>query len=166
MGGSTRLIGLLKHFEGFAPEPYWDCQQYSIGYGSKYRPGLTPNPISEPQALQLLHQLVQGQYRTSAKNAVESRGISWTSLPSHQQDAIISFCYNLGPGAIMSASWPQRLKEGNLEAAKQSWVAHYNADGHINEGLVRRRFAEWQLFTTGTWSEQPAGWQAYYNAHR
>ena len=32
---SDKGVDLIKHFEGFSKYPYWDYEQYTVGYGTR-----------------------------------------------------------------------------------------------------------------------------------
>ncbi len=145
----TFILPFLKAEEGFRPTPYDDYKQQSIGYGSKYIPGVTPNPITPAQAEARLIELLETVYMPGAVADLANKGITWGELAVHQQGAILSFVYNLGPNICASATWPQKWKAGNISGAKTSWLTHYNAGGRRNEVLAARRIREWNIFTKG-----------------
>jgi lysozyme len=151
MSTAAQLLALpkIKAFEGFSATPYSDYMQQSIGYGSKYTAGVTPNPISREQAEALLLSSLQTKYQPGAITKLRAKGIEWDALNIGQQAAILSFVYNLGEGIIASATWPQKYKAGNISGAKASWLAHNKAGGQVLPALVARRQEEWNLFERG-----------------
>ena len=117
----------------------------------------------------MLREELMLDYYPGALKALRARGFNTRTLNPWQKAAILSFAYNCGNGSISGhkqASWPQRLLDGDTEGAKRSWCAWNKGDGKVLGGLVRRRFAEWELLTKCEWSEQPPGWREYYNAHK
>ena len=151
VGGAAEalIVPKLKIWEGFSERPYSDYAQQSIGYGSKYVPGVTPNPITRAQAEALLVNSLATKYKPGAISRLAAKGISWDSLDVGKQAAILSFVYNLGEGIIASATWPQKFKAGNMSGAKASWIAHNKAGGQVLPALVARRNEEWNLFEKG-----------------
>jgi GH24 family phage-related lysozyme (muramidase) len=151
MSTAAQLLALpkIKAFEGFSATPYSDYMQQSIGYGSKYTAGVTPNPISREQAEALLVSLLASKYQPGCVHALGEKGISWDSYNVGQQAAILSFSYNLGPDICRTATWPQKYKAGNISGAKASWLAHNKASGQVLPALVARRQEEWNLFERG-----------------
>lgn len=143
------IVPKLKIWEGFSERPYSDYAQQSIGYGSKYVAGQTPNPITRAQAEALLVSSLASTYKPGAISRLAAKGISWDSLDVGKQAAILSFVYNLGVGIIDSATWPQKFKAGNMSGAKASWIAHNKAGGQVLPALVSRRNEEWNLFERG-----------------
>ena len=59
MSISQDAIDVLKEFEGFHPNRYWDYQHYSIGYGTYWKEGM-PTTITESQAEEYLRKSVEG----------------------------------------------------------------------------------------------------------
>ena len=57
---TEKCVSLIKELEGFQEKPYWDYQQYSIGYGSACKEGEYPNGISREEADRLLRKYLQG----------------------------------------------------------------------------------------------------------
>lgn len=68
-------------------------------------------------------------------------------LTQNEFDALVSFVYNLGAGALQGSTLLKRIKarEGDIESAFLMWV---KAGGKTLSGLVKRRQAEATLFLT------------------
>ena len=115
----------------------------TIGYGhtgSDVKPGMV---ITESEADQLLK---KDLYR------FEMSVISLITRPltQHEFDAVVSFCYNVGSGALEDSTFRKRINAGeNKQRCFQEefpkWVKGPN--GPL-PGLVRRRDAEVELATT------------------
>jgi lysozyme len=60
--------------------------------------------------------------------------------------ALISFCFNLGGGALEGSTLLRRLNERRFEAAAKEFGNWIYADGKALDGLRRRRTAERQLY--------------------
>lgn len=164
-GKTVDYIAFIKGFEGFRPQPYDDYGQQSVGYGTKYLPDMAL-PMDRRTADQLLRLQVDTWYRPMAITNLAVRGIKWANLNTAQRAAVISFVYNLGPGVILSASWPGHWLRGDMDKAALSWRLHSTAGGGVRlPGLVRRRFAEWLLFSEGKLDFHPPGWEEFYEAH-
>lgn len=142
---STDLIDALKTHERFTPNAYWDFKQYSIGYGIK-----TDDPnevIDEAEATARLSARV-----ATDRNYVRSFGISsgynWNDC---QIDALTSFVYNLGRGALETATASGSRSNEEIAAA----MLQYNGvvkDGvkTVLPGLVSRRQSESSWFRNGS----------------
>ena len=161
-GWLNAAMEVIKHYEGFFPDVYDDPIGIpTIGYGHVMKTG-DPEHVTEAQASAWLKQEIEEEYGPQAFAALESKGYDVSSLSDMQKAAVVSFAYNLGPGCVSSATWPQKWKNGDRDAAGISWKAHNKAGGNPLPGLVRRRFTEWLMFAEGTYSTSPAGWEEYY----
>ena len=133
---------LLKTWEGCRlnayPDPASGSAPWTIGYGhtgAEVVPGLT---ITQEQAEAWLKQDV-----AEAAGSVDQllRGIVLTPL---QRDALISFCFNVGAGALERSTLCKRLLAGESPAdviAQELPRWHKGPNGPV-EGLKRRRAAE------------------------
>lgn len=139
-------LPMLKSFEGFSPTKYWDYQQYSIGYGSRWEPGMAET-ITEPEAAALLEARIRSEYWPPVQAATHA-----LSLSPGQLAALVSFCYNLGPGAL-SGGWMTAYKAGNYVEARSRFLSYVNP---LPAVLVKRRRQEWYMLRTGTWNPAAA----------
>lgn len=147
MNISTKGINLIKKFEGFSSQIYKDSAGLpTIGYGHliteqelqkrKFHKGIT-----QEQAEQLL--LIDVQ---SASFAV-SRLVT-VFLEQWQFDALVSFTFNVGAGALQRSTLRRKLNRREYKAIPyelQKWVW---AGGRVLQGLVKRREAEAKLFSS------------------
>ena len=68
------------------------------------------------------------------------------ALNQNQFDALVSFAYNVGVGALAHSTLLERLNAGNPSAAAQQFL-RWDYAGHVqSDGLERRRRAERDLF--------------------
>jgi GH24 family phage-related lysozyme (muramidase) len=133
---------LLKTWEGCRlnayPDPASGGAPWTIGYGhtgAEVVPGLT---ITQEQAETWLKQDV-----AEAAGAVD-RLLSGVTLTARQRDALISFCFNVGAGALERSTLRKRLMAGESAAvviAQELPRWHKGPNGPV-EGLKRRRAAE------------------------
>jgi GH24 family phage-related lysozyme (muramidase) len=133
---------LLKTWEGCRlsayPDPASGGAPWTIGYGhtgAEVLPGLT---ITQEQAEAWLH--------SDAAEAADSvdRLLHGVALTTHQRDALISFCFNVGAMALEHSTLRKRLLVGESAAVVLAqelprWCMGPN--GPV-EGLKRRRAAE------------------------
>lgn len=137
-GISDELIETVKKYEGFYPERYWDHKQWSIGYGSKAKPG--EKTITKEEAERRLKEALE-KHRNAVLNAKKKWGYDWTD---EQVDALTSFRYNVGNIGQLT----QNGKRSNEEIANM--MPKYNkASGKTSSGLTKRRMSERQMFTSG-----------------
>ena len=129
-------LNLIKQYEGFSSTPYVCPAGYStIGYGHLVRTDEYFTTLTEEAAEQLLRQDVE-----SAEQAV-LRLIN-TPLTDGQFDALVSFTFNLGAGALQRSTLRRKInREEHVEVPRQlmRWVW---AGGRKLRGLIRRRAAE------------------------
>lgn len=152
---SDECISLIKFFEGFHEFPYYDYGQYTVGYGSscsgadltRYK----EQGISEAEASSLLlEQLAEFE---DAVNAFDEKYS--LNLTQAQFDALVSFTYNVGAAWTRDTSnlitrYIIEGKTGNdFLFAFTRWCT---AGGEVNEGLVKRRLVEANLYLNGKYS--------------
>jgi GH24 family phage-related lysozyme (muramidase) len=133
---------LLKTWEGCRlsayPDPASGGAPWTIGYGhtgAEVVQGLT---ITQEQAETWLKQDV-----AEAAAAIDRLLIDVTLTP-RQRDALISFCFNVGAGALERSTLRKRLMAGESAAvviAEELPRWHKSPNGPV-EGLKRRRAAE------------------------
>ena len=114
----------------------------TIGYGHTgpdvYR-GLT---ITEEKAEQLLVQDLH-RFERAAREQIA------VTLTQHEFDAIVSFTYNTGEGALSSSTFRRRMNAGDNKATcfREEFPKCVNGSNGPLPGLVRRRDAEVELAT-------------------
>jgi GH24 family phage-related lysozyme (muramidase) len=135
---------LLKTWEGCRlsayPDPASGGAPWTIGYGhtgAEVTPGLT---ITQEQAEAWLKQDV-----AEAAVAVD-RLLSGVTLTPHQRDALTSFCFNVGAGALERSTLRKRLlgREAPAVVITQELPRWCKGPNGPVEGLKRRRSAEVQ----------------------
>ena len=143
---SHRSISLIKQYEGCKLRAYKDSAGvWTIGWGStmyedgnRVRPG---DKITRARADELL--LWGVGIRSIPVNAL----VAPTKLTQGQFDALVSFAYNLGIGALQRSTLLKlvRVNPKNPAIADEfaKWV---NAGGKRLNGLVKRRVAEAALY--------------------
>jgi lysozyme len=138
---SPECYALIKHAEGFRLHPYSCPAGYdTIGYGHVIRKGESfASGISTMQAEALLREDVQ-----SAAEAVNR--LLPVRLSQGQYDALVSFTFNLGAGALQRSSLRQLLLRGEVTRAASEFRRWIYAGGRKLQGLLLRREAERRLF--------------------
>ncbi len=145
---SQKGLDLIKKFEGLELEAYLDPAKIpTIGYGTIRYPNGNKvklgDEITEHQAeAYLLNECSQFAQRVEELVTVP--------LNQNQFDALVSFCYNLGDGALEQSTLLRELNRNNYsEAAAQFPVwnkATVNGILKVLPGLVTRRAEEKALF--------------------
>lgn len=142
----TNLIGvaLIKTHEGLRLRVYRDAVgKATIGYGHLLRPGETLTTITHAQAEELLSKDI-----ASAESYVAS--MVHHPLNDNQFSALVSFVFNLGPGALARSQLLKSLNAGQINRASNQFMRWVYAGGKKLPGLVTRRRAEQTLFLTPT----------------
>lgn len=160
MRTSPRGIALIASFEGFAATPYDDPAGYAtVGFGHliAYRSvtdedrraswvdgQAAAGRLTRPEARRLLLEDLARDYEPH----VAALGLA---LSQCQFDALVSFVYNLGPGAIGSETGIGGALRGQewLTAADEM-LRWDKAGGETLPGLTRRRRAERILFLSAS----------------
>lgn len=141
MKTSAQGIDLIKQFESLALTTYLDAAgKLTVGWGHLVKPGETFTILTPQQADDLLQKDVAW-----AEQAVNQ--LVKVPLTQNQFDALVDFTFNLGTGALRSSTLLKRLNEGNYTVAADNFQRWVYAGGNQSAGLVRRRAAEWALFT-------------------
>jgi lysozyme len=115
MNVSQNAIELIAGFEGLRLDAYVDPVGIpTIGYGTIRYPNGTKvrmgDRITEDEAEEfLMHEATK--FARDINEVVE--GIA---LNQNQFDALVSFTYNVGPGALRSSTLLKKLKQGKFEA--------------------------------------------------
>ena len=142
---------LIAGFEGFRSQPYPDIGGvWTIGYGTTRLPGGIPvspttPPVDQQTALAYLDAYL-------AKSLQYLDAVVTVPLNPNQTAALLSFCYNLGDGALGESTLLKLLNQGNYQAAAGQFQLWDHAGGVVVDGLLRRREAEAALFLK-PWSQ-------------
>ncbi len=154
-------IALIEAFEGFSPTPYDDPAGHAtVGYGHLLHLGPVtaadrrgtwvrgqqePGRLTSAEARQLLRRQLIAAYEP-AVSALE------LPLTQQQHDALVSFVYNVGTGALAATTGIGRaLRERRWNVAADE-LLRWDKAGFPPQplpGLTRRRRAERTHFLTG-----------------
>ena len=136
-------LDLIKRFEGFSRTVYFCPAGYpTIGYGHVVKDDEDFSAgIDEPQAEELLRQDAQ-----IAERAV-LRLIN-VPLTDGQFDALVSFTYNLGSGALQRSTLRRKINREEHAEVPEQFMRWVWAGGRKLKGLVRRRAAEAGFYQT------------------
>ncbi len=136
---SQKGLDLIKQFEGLRLTAYKDpVGIWTIGYGhtGNVKPGQT---ITRAKAEQLLKSDT-GWAQAAVRKYVK------VPLTQGQFDALTSFTYNCGAGALQSSTLLKKLNAKDYAGAQKEFGKWVNAGGKKLAGLVRRRAAEAAMF--------------------
>jgi len=142
---SQKGIDLIKSFEGLKLTSYIDAVGVlTIGYGHTGADVYANQVITEKEAEALLRRDL---------NAFELSVNKLISVPLDQEqfDALVSFAFNCGSGALQESTLRKRINNGEKanNVAKEEFPKWVKGTNGPLPGLVRRREAEVQLFCSG-----------------
>jgi len=151
MKTSPRGLAFITQWEGKAawnPQkqlyfPYRDPVGYwTIGVGHLVKPGEDfAEGITDERVTQLLASDV-----LKCENAIDDK--VKVALEQNQFDALVSWSFNVGVGALWSSTLLMRLNLGKYEEVPGMLLAWCRAGGKQNQGLLNRRKAEGKLWST------------------
>ncbi len=156
MKTSIKGVTLIKHYESFFANPYL-CPAgiATIGYGTTvYDDGkkvsLKDAKITEPEAVELLMCDLE-KFEKAVNKLLKVKVTQW------QFDALVSFAYNLGEGALGGSTLLKIINENIMAKADwkkliaiqfNKWIyAKVKGKSTALKGLISRRNSESLLFT-------------------
>ena len=148
---SKQGLALIKQFEGCSLTTYKDSAGlFTIGYGhligdGKTLPDIAKYKLTQKQADMLL------QYDIVPKEKAVVR-LCPVILTQNEFDALVSFTFNLGAGALQRSTLRQKLNRGDKAGAAKVLLRYNRAGGKVVRGLVRRRMAEYKLFMSNQYA--------------
>ena len=157
MNVGPKGIALVKLFEGCRAKPYrCPAALWTVGYGKLMYPDQALLKMPERMAYPLraeddrvftrreIDDLLAHELGTTGKGvarlcpaAVGNQG---------QFDALVSFAFNCGLGALQRSSLRAAFNRGDLDVAADGFMKWTKVAGKELPGLVRRRTAERALF--------------------
>ena len=143
MALSKEGLALIKHHEGFSATTYLDVAGYpTIGYGHLIRPSETSLEgarLSEEEAEALLLRDVASAERSVLK-------LITVPLKQNQYDALVSFTFNLGGGALQASTLRAKVNREDHDAVPEQFMRWVFAGGRKVKGLITRRQEEANLY--------------------
>jgi lysozyme len=171
MQTSDKGLNVIRSFEGRALRAYQDSVGvWTIGYGNtnfdanavkelgKIGRGLT---ITADQAETLFVESIRHGYEPAVSKRLAPLGVA---LTQGTYDAGSSFHYNCG--AIMKATWPTALIQGDKSLARTSILSWNKAKGTVLPGLTRRRKREWSMIDIGDYGPEGASGPVDLDTHK
>jgi len=151
---SQRGIELIYGFERFRSHPYLDAVgKPTIGYGTTVYPNGRAVKMSDPAIDKLTAQVYLRHY----VDTQIAPHVTELTLNQNQYDAICSFCYNEGAGAIAAHTGiGKKLRENPSDPSiRQEFNRWIYADHKILQDLVMRRKAEADYYFSPAIKAQP-----------
>lgn len=139
MNISDKGLDLIRRHEGCRLTAYRDSVGvWTIGYGNTtdVDPGTT---ITQAEAeLRLKEDAHHAE--TCVNNCVS------VPLTQNEFDALVSFVFNLGCGALTGSTLLRKLNDSDFDGAAAQFEHWNHAGGRVLAGLTTRRTAERELF--------------------
>lgn len=159
MQPSKAIKNYIKAREGVHYTPYIDVAGYAtIGVGHKILGNhdmfleevlggefiladleLTPAQVDKLLDIRL------SEFSLGVNNMVVSYNLNITQS---MFDAIISFAYNLGTGALRRSTLLKLLRQGDIDGAAKEFLKWRYAGGKVVQGILNRRIEEMNIFLT------------------
>lgn len=145
---TENVVNLIKQFENFSPNAYWDVNHWTIGYGTPSSAGQT---ITEPQADLILRERLNA-INTTINQFAASRNLY---LNQYQHDALVSFSFNCGTewttqGGRFFNAVVNGAGVNEFLFAISLW-ANNGSTPDVN--LLNRRMSEANLYLNGVYSK-------------
>jgi lysozyme len=152
---SPQLVRFVAQFEGFSATLYNDPAQHcTIGFGHLVHKG--PCNGQEPAEFLRSITVAQGEALMRTELAATINAVlRLISVPLNrtQLDALVSFTYNAGQGALATSTLRKKLNAGDYASVPTELNRWIYGEGRRLPGLVRRRAAEGRLFATGDYGD-------------
>ena len=144
---SEKGLAMIEKFEGCLLKAsnkldgVWTIGYGQTGryYGKRVRRGMT---TTKAEAHAWLRDHSIKTYEDAVTQAVK------VPLNQNQFDALVSFTYNVGVGALKQSTTLRRLNAGDYTGAADALTMWTKCNGKVLAGLVRRRKEERALFLT------------------
>ena len=153
---SQRCKEMIKHHEGVRFKPYrCPAKLWTVGVGHVLYPDQGRLPLDQRDAYPLKaedNRVFSGAEVDGILSADLRRfevGVAKlfpVGLTQGQNDALVSFSFNLGLGGVQRSTLRQKVLRGEIEAAADEFLKFTRGGGKILPGLVKRRNDERALF--------------------
>jgi len=149
-------ISLIKHFEGVRLKPYrCPALLWTVGVGHVLYPRQHHLTLEERMHFQLApahnRLFTQEEVNDLLRNDLRrfERGVErlcGTNISQCQFDALVSFAFNLGLGALQRSTLRRKHLRKDYAGAASEFLKFVRAGGKVLPGLQRRRIAERLLY--------------------
>ncbi len=147
---NNNCFDFIKTKEGLELTAYQDSAGiWTIGYGTIIYEDRTPVKKGDTITQQRADQLIENEI--SSKSAKVNAALGDIPVNQNQFNALVSFTYNVGTGALLSSTLLKRVKANpanpKIRDAFMMWnKAHVNGKLIAVKGLTRRRAEEADLY--------------------
>jgi lysozyme len=143
---SQKGLDLIKQFEGLSLTPYLcPANIVTIGYGNTYYPSGQKIKLTDPPITQIVAEALLKHSLSTYEKAVDS--FCRDDISQSQFDALVSFAYNLGTGALQKSTLIKKVNANPKDVTIADEFMKWNkANGKVLAGLTKRRQAEANLY--------------------
>ena len=153
MTASPALEAFVKGWEQCRLTPYRDIAgKWTVGWGHLLQPSDPREPITQDEADELFH----------GDLLLKAEGVDLLfpePLEQCQYDALCSFAFNVGLGALAGSTLRKRILGGYFDEAADQFLVwnkvRVNGAYVESRGLTKRRAAERAMFINGDYSGRP-----------
>jgi GH24 family phage-related lysozyme (muramidase) len=149
---SRKGVTFTAGWEGWSSVPYFDVDHWSSGYGTPAHSW--DSPITQAEGWKRLRNWLNRRVVPEVPKHLFMR--------RHERDALASFGYNLGTGALQNSTLGARLKSregrtyrGRKRVYREEIPKWDKVNGVAWAGLTKRRAAEVALACNGDYSGRP-----------
>lgn len=144
MRTSQRGVDLIREFEGFFANAYYcPAGVLTIGYGHTDAAGPPKVSVGMTVTKKEAEDILRSDLRSVEKHVSD---LVESPLNQNQFDALVSFAFNVGCGALARSTALKRLNAGDYDGCAEALLMWNKGGGRVLNGLVRRRKAERLLF--------------------
>ena len=138
-------LDLIKLYEGYSSSPYLcPAQHWTIGYGAIW--GMDDTRVKEDHPDINKDQADYLLRRDVKKSEMAVLRHIRVPLEDGQFNALCSFVFNLGSGALQSSTLRRKINRGDYIGAANEFPRWVFAGGRKLKGLIRRREHERLMF--------------------
>ena len=147
---------MIKHHEGVRFKPYrCPARLFTIGVGHVLYPDQGRLPLDQRDAFPLAPEDNRAFSKAEVDGLLSADlqrfevGVARLFpmvLTQNQNDALVSFAFNLGLGGLQRSTLRQKVLRGEIEEAADEFLKFTRGGGKILPGLVKRRNDERALF--------------------
>ena len=140
-------IALIQRWEGKRltayPDPATGGEPWTIGYGHTSRAG----PPAVKRGMKITDQQATDILKADLVKFEDAVVKALTRAPTdNQMAAMVSLCFNIGPGNFAKSSVVRKFNAGDVAGAANAFLLWNKAAGKVMAGLTRRREDEKKLF--------------------
>ena len=141
---SENGLKFIEHFEGLRLSSYKDSVGvWTIGYGTTVYPDGRRVAKGDSCTIEQANQYIANDVK---RFEVGVSDLVKVPLNQNQFDALVSFSYNLGLGALGGSTLLKKLNAKDYVGASNEFTKWIKAGGKVLDGLTLRRQSEHNLF--------------------